>query len=519
MAFLDWLPWRRSSASTLTVAPAPVEPFADLPLRRLEANDTVAEARHQHQEAIGLAGSFGGDPDDQFYRRITDGSRMHHRDLTPIQQERAIEVSWFLFEENPLAKRLITLTTDLVIGAGLTVEAEDERLKVPIDRVWTSNVNQLQGRAREFHNALAITGELVLPCGINPITGGLTLGYLDPAQIDAVIPLPDNILIADRIRLKADRLSSAPPRELKIIRENPTTGQLEGEVFYLGINKLPNSLRGRPDLLAFADWIDMFDQFMLSEVERIHLQSAFVWDYEIKGADEKAIKAKLDALPSPRPGTVFGHNENEKIEARTPDLQAQDRSAAGRMMLTHIIGAFGYPLSYFGFTDSNHATIEGQNDVMLRTPQSRQNEYRGFVELVVRFAVEQAIGKNPALYRQASPGFRVRMPEIQPKDIARVGQVLSQVVTAMDTGMNNRTMSRQLAATVTTALLRQLGVDADPAKVLEQADEDAAERQERADDMAADMARTRTGPPNPNAPVPDPNAYDEADDEADDPAA
>lgn len=486
-------------------------PFVDLPLRRELATEQVQAARTQ--EAFGLTGSFGGDPDEGLYRRLTTGVRMHHRDLTPLQQERMLEIAWFLYEQNPLAKRLITLTTDLVTGGGITVDADDDRIQAVIDKVWTGRINHLQARAREFHNALGITGELVLPVAVNPITGGLQLGYLDPAQVEAIIPTPGNILVPMAVRLKSDRTGGhGPGQELPIVRENPVTGRLEGECFYLGINKLPNSLRGRSDLLAYADWIDMYDQFMLSEVERIHLQSSFVWDYKIEGADQAKIKERLAALPTPRPGQVFGHNEKETLEARTPDLKAVDRSAAGRMMLTHIIGSFGFPLTYFGFTDSNNATIQGQNDIMLRTPASRQIEYRGFLELIVRYAVEQATTRNPALFREAAHGFKVRMPEIAAKDVSRVGQIFAQVVSALDTAMQNKTASRQLAVTVTVALLNHLGVEADATTVMAQADADADERQAMADLIAAGVARDRASRGPRNAPVPDPDAPDPDDD-------
>lgn len=506
-------PWRRQPTAAAVASTIPA--LLDLPLRRELATEQVQEARAQ--EAFGLTGTFGGDPEDGLYRRLTTGVRMHHRDLTPLQQERMLEIAWFLFEQNPLAKRLITLTSDLVTGGGITVDAEDERIQAVIDKVWTGRINQLQTRAREFHNALGITGELVLPVAVNPINGNLQLGYLDPAQVEAIIPTPGNILVPMAVRLKPDPASgNGLGRQLSIVQENPVTGRLEGECFYLGINKLPNSLRGRSDLLAYADWIDMYDQFMLSEVERIHLQSSFVWDYKIEGADQAKIKERLAALPTPRPGQVFGHNEKETLEARTPDLKAVDRSAAGRMMLTHIIGSFGFPLSYFGFIDSNHATIEGQNDIMLRTPASRQHEYRGFLETIVRFAIEQATHRNPVLFQDAKRGFKVRMPEIAAKDVSRVGQIFSQVVTALDTAMQNKTASRQLAVTVTVGLLKHLGIDADPSTVIEQADADAEARQDLADQIAAGVARDRArrGPGNP--PVPDPDDPDADPDDPDD---
>jgi hypothetical protein len=491
-------PWRTPRAGA---AFQPAEPLFDLPLRREVA--TEAAATRRLEEGYQLTGTFGGDPDDGLYRRLTTGVKMHHRDLTPLAQERAIEIAWFLYEQNPLAKRLIGLLVDLVVGQGITVEAEDPRIQAVIDKAWTSRVNQLQTRGREFYTALGLTGELILPVATNPITGGLQLGYLDPVQVEAIVPSPGNILVPEFVRLKPTH-ANGQRQDLAIIHENPATGRLEGECFYLGINKLPNSLRGRPDLLAFADWLDMYDSFMIAEVERIGLQSSFVWDYKIDGASAQDIASKVKALPTPRPGTVFGHNEKETLEPRTPDLKATDRSAAARMILTHIIGSFGFPLSYFGFTDSNQATIEGQNDVMLRTPQSRQIEYRAFLETIVRYAVEQATTRNPALFREANLGFKVRMPEIQAKDVSRVGQVFAQVVSAFDTAMANGTASKQVAATTIVALLKHLGVETNASTILADAEKDAESRQEKADDIAAGVAalRAKRGPTNP--PVPDP---------------
>jgi hypothetical protein len=47
------------------------------------------------------------------------------------------------------------------------------------------------------------------------------------------------------------------------------------------------------------------------------------------------------------------------------------------MLRVHIAGAFGFPLSYLGEMDSNRATIEGQNDILLKTPARRQKEIGG----------------------------------------------------------------------------------------------------------------------------------------------
>lgn len=458
-----------------------------------------------------MAVQFGLDADDWQYRKLTNGARLHRRDLTPLQHDRMLQVTWYLWEQNPFARRLVTLMTDLIIGEGVTVEAKDERIQEVIDKTWNHRINQFATRIREFHNFLSLTGELILPVERNTISGRPVFGFIDPYQVKNVEPVAGNILIPDLLILK-DR-EGKPGETLRIVREDPDTGKLAGDVFYFAINKLPNSLRGRSDLLPLADWLDLYDQYLFAEVERLQLLSAFVWDYTIKGGDEKKIAAKLAAFPVPKPGSVFAHNDNEELVARTPDLKAQDRSEVATMLRKHIGGSMGFPMTYLGDSDSNNATIQGQNDVLMKTPTARQKEFRILIDLMVRFAVEGSTGKNPALFRDAALDFRIVMPEIGTKDIARAASALSQVVGANDTAITNKTMSRRSAVAIQAAITRHLGIEIDPMDIQDEIDQETDEGQEQADAIAAGVAaRTAAlsgvkpnpfGAKNPNPPIPD----------------
>ena len=509
MAFWErFLPWRKlpkhSALMNLEADP------------RRDAADVAVQSRGKHvREGLEMMAQFGLDADDWQYRKLTSGARLQRRDLTPLQQDRMLEVTWYLWEQNPFARRLVTLMTDLIIGDGVTVEAADERIQEVIDRTWNHRINQFTTRIREFHNFLSLTGELILPVTQNTISGRPVFGFIDPYQVKDVEPVEGNILIPNVLILKDQ--NGKPGERLKIVRENPETGNLEGEVFYFAINKLPNSLRGRSDLLPLADWLDLYDQYLFAEVERLQLLSAFVWDYTIKGADDKKIKDKLAGFPVPKPGTVFGHNDNESLEARTPDLKAQDRSEVASMLRKHIGGSMGFPATYLGDTDSNRATIEGQNDVMLKTPSARQKEFRTLIDLMVRFAIQGATGKNPALFRDAAVDYRIVMPEIGSKDIARAATALSQVVAANDTAITNKTLSRQTAMAIQAAITRHLGVEIDPAEIDEQIEAETDEAQEQADAIAAGVA-SRTAARdrlNPNPPIPDDDDDMDDGDEAD----
>jgi hypothetical protein len=493
--------------------PLQADPGTALAERRQAVTLQVQEARAtDKRESLTLAAGLSIDQDDYQYRRLGSGAKARKRDLTPIQQDRMLEIAWYLWEQNPFAKRLITFSTDLILGEGITVQADDERVQEAIDATWNHRINQLRTRLPEFHNALELNGELILPTEVNPVTGRPILGFIDPSNVLRIELNPMNSLLPEYVVLRAESGSNLEGARLRIVHEDPATGLLAGEVFYHAINKLPNSSRGRSSLLALADWLDLYDQYLFAEVERLHLLSSFVWDYKVEGASAEEIKDKVNKLPTPKPGSVFGHNEKESLEARTPDLKAADRSEAGRMLRTHIAGSYGFPLSYLGEIDSNKATIEGQNDVMMKTPARKQREFAAFIELIVTFTVQQHIGKNRALYRDASEKFKVITPEIAAKDISRVGTVLASVVAAMDTAMANKTASRQLSVTVMVALLKHLGVDADPAEVLEQADLDAEEKQKVLDLLQADMAGKRPGPGDPFGQPGDPDDPENDDD-------
>jgi hypothetical protein len=476
----------------------------DTAARREQSTAALESKRQAEQsEATSIAFGFGMglDADESSYRRLTTGAKLFTRDLTPLSHDRALEVSWWLFEQNPFAHRLITLMTDLIVGDGVTieVEADDERIQTVVSQFFQRN--QLGKRLREFYMANSLNGELIFPVGVNPFNGLPILGYLDSAQIKGVVPVADNILVLDELILKPTG-GSLEERRLKIIRENPATGKLEGEVFFHRINSLPNSLRGRPDLMPLADWLDLYDQFMFSEVERLNLLSSFAWDYTIEGASSpEEIQKKIRALPKLKPGAVFGHNEKEKLEPRTPDLKAQDRSEVARMLRVHIAGSMGFPISYLGDTDSNRATIEGQNDIMLKTPAARQKEFAGLIDLMVRFAIEQATGKNPALFADAMPLYRISMPEIAAKDIARVGTVMASVVSSMDTALANKTVSKKTALRVVAAMITQLGIKADAHEIAAELDDEAADQTDTADLLQAALAQARN-PPVPGSVVP-----------------
>src|SRR5262245_38766462 len=58
----------------------------------------------------------------RYFRRLTQSER----DLSEVDQQKSQELSYYLWESNPLGRRVINLTTDYIVGEGVTVEATEQ---------------------------------------------------------------------------------------------------------------------------------------------------------------------------------------------------------------------------------------------------------------------------------------------------------------------------------------------------------------------------------------------------------
>ena len=121
----------------------------------------------------------------QGFRRISSANTA--RDLSPLLQDRMIELAWYLYDRNPLAKRLINLTKIFVLGDGLKVQAKDPRVQEWLDGFWNDPVNRLDLELPSYVQELSIFGEQLYLTTENPIDGAVRLWYIDPSEIDQVV--------------------------------------------------------------------------------------------------------------------------------------------------------------------------------------------------------------------------------------------------------------------------------------------------------------------------------------------
>lgn len=424
------------------------------------------------------------DPDDDLFRRIS-GSR---RDLSPIDQDRARRISLYLYRRNPMAKRLVNMIVDFVVGEGLTLSAPDPRVRQLANDWWSDPVMQLDLRHRDIVRDLLLNGELAALVAVNPVSGNMRLGFLDAERIEDVLPDPDNVMVDRTLMLRGVDTGQATPVPLVTFDDvsEPGSPRWVGEAFYFGLSRVLGQHRGTPFLLAIADYLDGYDQLLFNALERSSLINAFVYDVTIKGADDAAIAAwMVKHGAAPPPGSVRVHNDSEVWDALAPDLGNADTVALGRAIKNMGLGGAGVPEAWFAEGDSaNRATLAAQGDPTYKMLSSLQRFVRAMFErcLVFRMQLAKAAGQLP---EGADTTVTVNAPELSTQDTSKISGALQQLTNALVAARADGLIDTSSARRVFLSVVSQLGVD------LTEADVTAAIEKQRPADLADTEARIR----------------------------
>lgn len=428
------------------------------------------------------------------WTRLTgDGlGRYNERDLAPMQQERMAKLAEWLWQSNLLANRLIELPLAYLLAEGVRLTCKDEASQKLLDAFWHDPINNWPLKLAARVRALALLGEQCYIVRINEGSGFVRLGYLDPRQIATVVMDPDNpeqpigvvtrkdtkgrhwkyrvLVIGEDAQLFTKRTAE--------IRANDFT---DGECLLYQVNKFPDGSRGRSDLLAQMDWLDAYDSFLFAEVDRINYLRAFVWDVTLTGADDPTVKKFDREFKAPAPNSKFVHNDNVKLEATSPDLQAADTSESARLLRNHVLGGATVPEHWFGGGgDVNRAAASEMGEPTFKVYTSRQSVLKLMLEEIGRLVLWKArAGEGATAIDWADEAHKVTavFPELVNRDVTKFASALREVSTAVIQLVDQGLLTQERALQLVADIAGRFGQEIDAKEELEKARKEFEERE------------------------------------------
>lgn len=395
------------------------------------------------------------------------------RNLPSLKQDRMIEIAYWLWENNPMAKWLIEITKDFILADGLPYETKNQKVKDLFDEFWYDPINRMDLYLEKYIRELFLYGELCLPVFVAKQTGKIRLGYIDPAQIKEVITDPDNIKMIIGVTLKdsagerGKKLKTILPRDVEYFMSKKTQALrakfTDGECFFFAINNVTNSPRGRSELLVVADWLDAYEQFLFDYADKWPLLNTFVWDLTIEGADEIQLNNAVSKFTK-KSGSIFAHNEKMKLDEKTPDLKAVDIATGARIFRNHILGPFSYPEHWYGGGgDVNRATAVEMDAPAFKALSSKQRYVKYILETILEFVITKALEAN---YLKVSKeedhyNYSVITPEVATKDLSRYATIIQQISTALTQAELQEWIDKKTARKIFTNMIGYLGIEMD----------------------------------------------------------
>jgi hypothetical protein len=436
--------------------------------------------------------------EDKTWRRITDVQRK--RDLPPLKHDKMIRVVDYLNDRNPIAKKVVRLTADFVVGEGIQIKAdevkgrekEQKELQKIIDKFWT--INEWDLKQFDRIEELSLYGEQIYRTFINEMNGDVKLGVFDPEMINKILPCKDNAEELTTIipkgtyseaELKDATLDIIRPQ--KKIAEDKDTGkkipvgsELRGEAFFFAVNKGSHATRGKSDLLAIADWLDIFDRTLYTMTERVTFLLTFIWDITINGATPEQLKKRLDEIQAnpPKPGSHQVHNDMEAWKAHAPDLKGRDYAEFAKSVKDMLTGGSGYPEHWlFGKgEDVNKASAQEMAEPTLRQLQRRQQYVIYMFRKMIDFQIQQKINKDILDGKVEDYPYSVVVPDPSRKETTMIADAISKLAPALAIGTTGEFISTDTAMKTMAMMFNQMGLEVKAEDEAKKVDEGLSER-------------------------------------------
>jgi hypothetical protein len=320
---------------------------------------------------------------------------------------------------NALARRVVNLVTDYVVGDGVRVDADVRTVSRFVRAFWQHRQNRLDLRLREMVDELTRSGELFVVLHRNPLDGMSYVRLIPAAQVREVRWRP-----GDYEHLTEIGEQAGPGPELcwwpVYQADQPElTRDKAAVVLYFAINRPSGAVRGSGDLDPVLYWLQAYSEWLDGRVQLNRIKSAFYYDVEVDGAPADVEDARQRYMTPPSGGVVVVHSAREKHHVQQANISAGDAEADGLALRLLIASGSHLPIHFLSevMSGSSLGSSVAMNEPTFKHLEARQ----AFVREMLLEILETAYARSAEIGKQrplalAALQLRVEMPEIQRDD-------------------------------------------------------------------------------------------------------
>ena len=364
------------------------------------------------------------------------GSRVgvDQRERYDYDREELLRLSLEAWRVNPLARRIVGLTTQYVVGGGLRVRAEDPATHDFLRAFWEHRLNQLPMRVYEWCDELSRAGELFLL--VTTDAAGMSYVRAVPASEIAEIETAENDIQQEKAYVQRP---ARPGDDAKIwpaydeqADEQREDGSFAPVMLHYAINRPVGAVHGESDLAPLLRWLSRYAAWLEDRARLNRFRNSFL--FVVKGrwqseAERLSRQQALAALP-PSPGSILVVDESESWEVINPQLESQDAGEDGLALKKMIASGAGLPLHFLAEPESsNKSTAESAGGPTYRHFEQRQEFFTWLVGDLARVVVRRRAQVDRRV--KADSKVQVSGADLSARDNAALAVAMTSVVSAL----------------------------------------------------------------------------------------
>jgi hypothetical protein len=335
---------------------------------------------------------------------------------------------------NPLARRIVGLTTQYVVGAGLRIRAEDERAHAFLDAWWNHRLNQMPMRVVEWCDELTRSGELFLL--VSTDAAGMSYVRAVPACDITGITTAENDVQQE---LEYEQKADAPGGDGRCWAAYDENGDEQGQdgnfapvMLHYAVNRPVGAVRGESDLAPALRWLSRYAAWLEDRARLNRYRNSFLFVVKGRWGSEAERSARQAALSAgaPPPGSFLVVDESETWEVLSPKLESHEAGEDGLALKKMVAAGTGLPLHFLAEPESStRSTAESAGGPTYRHFEQRQEFFTWMVQDLARLAIRRRARVDGQVDPQAK--IQVAGADLSTRDNASLAAAVNTVVAAL----------------------------------------------------------------------------------------
>jgi len=290
------------------------------------------------------------------------------RDRLSYDRKKILDQAINAWRSNPIARRVVQLTTEFVIGDGLAFQTTNARANKFLTEFWNHPLNNLTEQLPEWADEAWRTGDLFILFSVDE--GGMIYVRALPSESIGVIQTADNDY-RQELLYKRDEMDESPWLSLRRDQDQKSF------VLHFPLERAIGASFGESDLAPILYWIGLYRQWLEDRARLNYFRQMFSFvlqrPFTSQAEKEKYMRDFVAKLPK-KSGGVLGLDPNESLTALFPNLAAFEAGADGLALKRMIAIGAGIPLHYLAEPEeSTRTTAEAAGTPTFKHFKNRQN--------------------------------------------------------------------------------------------------------------------------------------------------